>query len=346
MNYGKRAEIAKKRKRRVQAAVGAAVAVAVAGLVVFSCFVPPETWKYRVSKPKTTKRQEGECRLHFLDVGQGDSILIELPDGKTMLVDGGDADPAHTTYILRYIYSLGIKTLDYLVATHSDADHTGGLDKVTEIVGASTVYLPYVTYTAGKEYDEFIAAVEEKGCETEISERGISLSSDTGEYPYTLWFLSPHGVDNPAGEYAKANDKNGDTAEAINDTSAVIWLDYSGSSALLCGDITSEEEKSLLNEAEEGLLRFGEKNFSFGGTEILKVAHHGSKSSSSAEFLATLGVRDAVICVGEENAYGHPAKETCERLVAAGAEIWRTDEDGTIVVTMKTDGKYEIRASK
>ena len=148
MNYGKRAEIAKKRKRRVQAAVGAAVAVAVAGLVVFSCFVPPETWKYRVSKPKTTKRREGECRLHFLDVGQGDSTLIELPDGKTMLVDGGDADPAHTTYILRYIYSLGIKTLDYLVATHSDADHTGGLDKVTEIVGASTVYLPYVTYTA------------------------------------------------------------------------------------------------------------------------------------------------------------------------------------------------------
>lgn len=344
MNYREKSAIENRRKRHIKLVVFLVLAVLLTILVIFSCFVPPATWKYRVAQPKTTKRKDGECRLHFLDVGQGDCILVELPDGKTMLVDGGDSSSTHTRYILRYIYSLGIETLDYLVATHSDADHVGGLSEIVDIMGAKTVYLPLVEYSAGIAYEEFAAAVQAKGYKTEISQRGISLSVQEGNYPYTLCFLSPHRADNPAGEYQKA--KEDATSTAINDTSAVILLDYFGSTALLCGDITSDVEETLVKEAAVGLLSFGDETFTLESTEILKVAHHGSSNSSSTEFLNALGVKDAIISVGEENLYGHPTQQTLDNLALIEANIWRTDIDSTIVATLKKDGTYEITSGK
>lgn len=343
MSYRAEEAARKRTTRRVKIVLCVVLSVLLVGLSVFSCFYPPSTWKYYVALPHTEKRVDGECRLHFLDVGQGDGVLIELPDGKTMLVDGGDTAEEHTAYIIRYIHSLGIDRLNYLVATHPDTDHTGGLSKIVEVVGTEIAYVPAVEESENAAYAEFLSALKEAGSAVIVSERGLSLSVQTGETPYTLWFLSPYGADNPAGEYAEAEKENASSA-SLNDISAVIWIDYFGSSALLCGDITAEKEADLLRDATAGLITFGEKTFTFSGTEILKVSHHGSKYSSSAVFLNALGVKDAVISVGADNSYSHPAEETCQRLTSAGAEIWRTDEHGTVVATLRKNGTYKMQS--
>lgn len=342
MNYSeKKAQQQRKNKKR-RRIFGAVAALLIIALVVFSFFVPPATWKYYVALPKTTQRLEGECRIHFLSVGQGDCTLCEFPDGKNMLIDGGDGAKEHTAYILRYLNSLGVKTIDYLVATHPDADHTGGLDEVVKQKNVEKVFLPKITVETGTQFSEFTAAVKEKGCKTSFSARNVSLSVAEGEYPYELLFLSPLSPDTPGGEYEKANGKNADDT-AYNDCSAVIRLDYFGTGALFCGDITAEKEREILLAFETGLIKCNGKTLSISSTEILKVAHHGSSGSSSEEFLRKIGVRDAVISVGANNLYNHPHPETCERLSRVGAEIYRTDENGTVVATLRPDGTYSIR---
>lgn len=333
----------RERKEKIRRRIfGATAAFLITAFVVFSFFVPPATWKYYVALPQTTDRKEGECRVHFLSVGQGDCTLLEFPDGKTMLIDGGDGAEEHTAYILRYLNSLGIKTLDYLVATHPDGDHTGGLDEIIKIKKVKEAYLPKITAEAGAQFNEFIAAVKDKGCKTVFSARGVSLSDTNGEYPYEVDFLSPLSPDTPGSEYEKANGKNADDA-SFNDCSAVIRLDYFGSGALFLGDITAEKESDILFAAEAGLIKCGGATVSLADTEILKVAHHGSSGSSGEEFLRKIGVRDAIISVGAGNPYSHPNSETLARLRRAGAQIYRTDENGTVVATLRPDGTYSIK---
>ena len=117
----------------------------VIAIAAVSFIFPPDTWKYRVAKPKIGTRENGDARVHFLSVGQGDCSVIELPDGKTMVIDGGDGAEGHTRYILRYLYALGVEKPDYLVATHTDGDHTGGLAKIVSVKGAGEIFMPYVT---------------------------------------------------------------------------------------------------------------------------------------------------------------------------------------------------------
>lgn len=342
MNYsGERAQKERKDKKR-RRTIGIVAACAVAAFVIFSFFVPPVTWKYYVALPQVEKRAEGECRVHFLSVGQGDCTLLEFPDGKTMLIDGGDGAEEHTAYILRYLNALGINAIDYLVATHPDGDHTGGLDEVIKVKDVGEVYLPKITAATGTQFNEFTAAVAEKGCKTVFSRRGVSLSQREGNYPYEVCFLSPLSPDTPGGEYQKANGKNADDT-AFNDCSAVIRLDYYGSSALFCGDITAEKESGILRDAEAGLIVCGGTTVSLEETEILKVAHHGSSGSSGEEFLRKIGVRDAVISVGANNRYSHPHTETCARIRRVGAAIYRTDENGSIVATLRPDGTYSVK---
>ena len=342
MNYSEKTAQQQRKNRKRRRIFGAAAALLIFSFVVFSFFVPPATWKYYVALPETVKRNEGECRVHFLSVGQGDCTLCEFPDGKTMLIDGGDGAEEHTAYILRYLNSLGIKTIDYLVATHSDGDHTGGLDEVVKIKNVGMVYLPKITVETGAQFTEFTAAVKEKGVIARFSERGVCLCVSEGEYPYEVDFLSPLSPDTPGGEYEKANSKNADDS-AFNDCSAVIRLEYFGSTALFCGDITCKKESEIVRDAEAGLIKCGGKTVSLADTEILKVAHHGSSGSSGEVFLQKLGVRDAVISVGANNLYNHPHTETCARLRRVGAAIYRTDENGTVVASLRPDGTYSIR---
>ena len=291
-------------------------------LLIFSFFYPPESWKYYFSLPKIESRNEEEMRVHYIDVGQGDCIFIELPDGKTMLVDGGGTGAATEKTVLRYLNALNIDTIDYLVVTHSDSDHCGAIAEVARMKTILNAYLPTTYDLKSGAYAEAYAALSQSECKLLESNRTVDLSQD-GETPYTLSFLYP---------YSKK------MTEGDNEGSAVFWLDYMGISFLFMGDAPTEVEEVLLRDEKFGF--FDNRGMELSSTEILKVGHHGSAQSSSLKFLSYLNVESAVISCGKDNSYGHPADTVMERLQLLNTDIYRTDEDGHIICTVTKDGTY------
>lgn len=340
MSYGKAKEEADRKRRKIIYILFAVALFLAAGLCVFSAFYPASTWKYYVKLPKLSKRAEGELRIHFLDVGQGDCTLLELPDGRSLIIDGGDGSETHTAAILRYMNALKIKRPDFMLLTHPDSDHSGGMDRILEVKGADTVYIPGIEFpNVNAEYAAFRASLSKSDSRSVVSRRYLQILSSDERYPYALTFLAPYREDNPDGIYNKIN--GGDYTEAdLNDSSAVVWLDYSGTSALFCGDATSKAEGEILRDYRLGF--FDGYGVKLDSTEILKVSHHGSRYSTNEEFADFLGVKTAVISCGRENPYGHPASEVCDNLTGAGAKIYRTDMSGNVVIAIASDGSYRV----
>ncbi len=302
-------------------------AVILAVGVVFSCIVPPEGWKYYVGKPKLSKRKTGELRIHYIDVGQGDCTLIELPDGKTVLIDGGEDSGKVKKQVLRYLNALKIGRIDHLVVTHTDGDHCGSLEEVFAYKKILNAYLPPSFEASNIEYAEMYEALVKEKCRQYTTSRSIDLSGK-GEMPYTLRFLYPYAEE----------------TGAQTDGSSVLWLEYNGVSAIFCGDAAFSTEEALVREDKLGLLE--PLGVSLDDTNILKVAHHGSASSTSKEWLEYLGAETAVISCGAENAYGHPSGEVLQRLNSVGTQIYRTDMQGNILITLRKEGTYTVKAEK
>ena len=340
MSYRESREKVKgKIKRLKRIGITILVFVLIAGLI-FSWFYPPWVWKYYVRMPDISKRGRGELRLHFLDVGQGDCTILEFPDGKTMLIDGGDGTEAHTSAILRYVNALGIARLDFVLLTHPDSDHCGGLSRILKTKKIGLVYRPDIgDFTLNGEYAEFYAALKEEEISSEFSRRYLQIVSDSADYPYSLTFLSPYRSGTKGSPYDEIN-AGATSDELINDSSAVVWLDYFGTSALLCGDATTNVEEILMRD--DGVDVFADYRVALRSTEILKVGHHGSRYSTSEKFVEYLGVRDAVISCGRNNVYGHPSESVCDVLAASGAEISRTDQHGNVMITVSVGGEYRV----
>ncbi|MBQ8885424.1 MAG: MBL fold metallo-hydrolase [Clostridia bacterium] len=333
--------------KRTAGIVLAAVLFLLAGLCVFACIYPAETWKYYFSNPKIEKRNQGELRIHFIDVGQGDCTLLELPDGRSMIIDGGNGSQKTELAVMRYLNALGIDKPDFVLLTHPDSDHAGSLDALLKHKGAKVVYLPKIEdRSINAEYAEFCARVEKSGAEKRVSHAGEVISSQSAEYPYTLLFLSPKTSDNPDCEYNAVNDGEYDETD-VNDCSAVVWLDYFGVSALFTGDAGKSVEEKLLAQAALGVLKYpNAPAFELSSTEILKVAHHGSADSTGLAFFGYLNVKTAVISCGKGNAYGHPHADTLKNLERYGASVCRTDVSGSVMITVSPDGKYNVTTQK
>ena len=236
----------------------------------------------------------------FIDVGQGDSCWLHLPNGDDVLVDGGkpQAGPA----VVAYLNEHGVADIELMVATHGDADHIGGLIDVLASMPVAEAWLDSQTCTTAM-CQEFYQALADNGVVTATVRMGESYS----------WGEVAALVLNPSEPlYA---DKN--------ENSVVLRVSYGSVDFLLTGDAETGAENRMLNS---GLPL---------EAEILKVAHHGSSSSSSPAFLSAVSPEVAVISVGP-NPYGHPTEQTLARLQAVGATIYRTDHHGTIVIT--TDG--------
>ena len=294
----------------------------VAGLCVFSAFVPPKTWKYYVAKPKLDERGDGELRIHFIDVGQGDATLIELPDGKVALLDGGDTYETTATAILRYLNALDIDVIDYLFVSHTDSDHCGSLATVLQHKTILNAYLPAANLKyVSTAYAEFYETMLEEECHYEYAMRGLTLKAETAAY--TLSFVYPYSIE------AEANMQSDGT------DSSVLWLDYKGVNALFMADADMDVEEKLMRDDRLGALR----DIDLTDTEILKVGHHGSKYSTSLPFLQYCGIEWGVISCGKNNPYGHPTQEVLSALSTAGVQYARTDLDGSVVFTIDANGK-------
>ena len=239
-------------------------------------------------------------RVHFLDVGQGDSIFIELTDGKSMLIDASTAE--YGEGIADYIKDNGYSKIDYLVATHPHADHIGGMQDVVEQLEIGEIYMPKASSTT-KIYKNLLKAIKAKGNKINTAKAGNTIYSD-----------SSLGIDILA--------PNSDSYEEINDYSVVIKLVYGSKSFLFTGDAEKLSENEITADVS---------------ADVLKVGHHGSSTSSSDKFIKRVNPEYAVISCGEGNSYGHPHKETIKTLNKYDVEIFRTDTMGTIIA--QTDGE-------
>ena len=328
MGYRELKKIADDKMKRVKRICLAVFVALTLVLLVFSSFYPPESWKYYFHCPDVGYRQNGEMRVHFIDVGQGDCILIELPDGKIMLVDGGDRGAKTEKTVLRYLNALKIDVIDYLLITHAANDHCGAIGEVVRMKKVLNAYLPASYDITSGSYAEAYVELSRGNCQLLESNRTIRLSQ-SGKFPYTLSFLYPY-TENEEGEE--------------NENSAVFWLDYQGVSFLFTGDAPKEVEETLLRDDGLGLLEGSGAQLS--STEILKVSHHGSAGASSLEFLSYLNLQTAVISCGKDNAYGHPNELVLEKLNLLGVDVYRTDESGHILVTVSQDGQYVMKTVK
>lgn len=335
MGYQREKEKADRKWRKFKIIVFTIALIAIVGFSVFSIFAPPSSWRYRVNTPKISKRVEGEMRLHFLNVGQGDCTLIELPDGKTMLIDTGDGRESTAKTILRYLNALKIERIDYFVITHPDIDHCGAADEIVKNKEVVSAYLPAVYPDVNKEYLQAYESLLQEGCKMVFSSMKEKLSFLEGETAYTLCFLYPYSLD--------TTEENWGTIEN-NMQSSILWLDYHGVSALFTGDAPMDLEEELLSRNELDV--FTKMGVDLSSTEILKVAHHGSNQSTSLDLLELLHAQTAIISCGKNNVYGHPSQEVLDNLGRVGAQAFRTDLDGNVMITVSKDGRYVVQCEK
>lgn len=257
-----------------------------------------------VSVAPTVFKSTGNLKVHFIDVGQGDSILVQTPRGKAVLVDAGKKEDGKK--VIDYIKSLGIQKLEALVYTYPADDHIGGMIDVANAFDITAAYMPR-KMTKSPIQKEFL---------------NMDKIKNTTRYetaPGTKVFIE--GENNLSLDVVAPNDYSNDN---LKDYSAVIKLTYGDTSFLLTGDATSVSEKLMLSREYD--LR----------STVLKVANHGSNESTTYEFLNAVAPKYAVISVGKGNADGNPSKEVLDRLNTAAVKTYRTDEAGTVVAT--TDG--------
>jgi len=240
-------------------------------------------------------------QITFMDVGQGDSILIQSGDS-TMLIDAGPTSASDE--IISELEKNNIKKIDILIGTHPHEDHIGSLDTVIQKFDIGRIYMPQAVATT-KAYEDVITAVKNKGLVINKPVAGTSLEFGDAE----CVFLAP----------------NNSTYEDLNNYSIVIKLVYGETSFIFTGDAEALSEKEML-----------EKGYDL-KADVLKVGHHGSSTSTAKDFLESVDPVYAVIMCGKDNSYGHPHRETMEKLKEKGIIVYRTDECGTIVCS--SDGE-------
>jgi competence protein ComEC len=278
-----------------------------------------------VLHPFSASTPDGRLRVDFLDVGQGDAALLTMPDGTTLLVDGGgkpnffkassedqpesdrEVRSIGETVVSEHLWWRGLDHVDYVLATHADADHIDGLN---DVIRNFSVRSALVGRTPAKdpEYWKFAQTLMANNTHVETIEAGDHLQFGS----VTLDVLWPYSTNDP-------------DASSANNDSVVLELKFGQNTILFTGDIEKQAEAEIV-AANTGL-----------HADIVKVPHHGSRSSSTEQFVNTTSPKYAIISVGRRSMFGHPHREVVERWTAAGARVLTTGNCGMISVTM--DGK-------
>ena len=233
-------------------------------------------------------------RVNYIDVGQGDSIFIQLPNNETMLIDAGEAYKSDN--VINYLNDLGITKIDYVVGTHPHTDHIGGLEEVINTFDIGSIYMPRASSTS-KTYEDLLTTISNKGLKIKTAKSGVVVLDDDN---LKLEFIAP----------------NSDSYSELNNYSAVLKLTYLDNTFLFMGDAETLSENEVTCDVD---------------ADVIKVGHHGSDSSSGIEFVKKVSPEYAIIMVGEGNSYNHPYQSIIDRYESVGAKVLRTDLDGNIV---------------
>ena len=233
-------------------------------------------------------------RVNYIDVGQGDSIFIQLPNKETMLIDAGEAYEADN--VINYLNNLGIKKIDYVVGTHPHTDHIGGLEDIINTFDIGSIYMPKASSNS-KTFEDLLTTISNKGLKVKTAKSGVVVLSEDN---LKLELIAP----------------NSDNYSNLNNYSAVLKLTYLDNTFLFMGDAETLSEDEITSDVD---------------ADVIKVGHHGSDSSSSVEFVKKVSPEYAIIMVGEGNSYNHPYQSIIDRYESVGAKVLRTDLDGNIV---------------
>jgi competence protein ComEC len=245
--------------------------------------------------------EDGQLKVIFLDVGQGNAQLIVTPSGKTMLIDGGNNGKEKVMF--NYMKQYNVKKIDVVVGSHPDADHIGTLPELIDAMDIGAVYLPKASSNT-KTYEALLTSIKKKGLKIKTAKSGVTIELDE---KIKVEMVAPAG-----------------TYEDNNDMSAVVKVTYGQETFLFPGDAEYNSEQDMIKSGADL------------SSTVLAVGHHGSNSSSSVGFLKKVNPQYAVVQVGSDNNYGHPTEKTLKKLEDRKIKIFRTDKNGTIIFS--TDG--------
>lgn len=344
-------------------AIAVVVLVVVAAVLIFR-FGFPAQWNKFIAifmPPSVDGNPEGDLAVHFLDVGQGDCIIIELPDGKKAIMDAGGNEASTTqndceTKIVQSIDELKIKTFDYMFLSHSDKDHVEFMVTVLEKYDVKQIYRPAFNSTLERDlninpqygtietiiYNDFVKAVKEE------EKQGASVEFNLGKkqidgvgYKFDIfgvseeWYLKD-----------KVGDEKNIDAKERNKVSPMVLLSYNAEEDVRRIMFTGDAEGKGGNNGESLFLNGYKDNIDI---DLLKIGHHGSESSASNEFLQRLDPEYAVISVGTQGEHGHPRKECLDRLATyndgkgqLGIEVYMTKDYGDIIFRVNKQGKMSF----
>lgn len=247
---------------------------------------------------------EGTLRVHYIDVGQGDCALIQTPDRKNILIDAGN--PENYEAINAYLKAQKVEKLDVMMVTHPHSDHMGSAEKILKNYVVDRVYLPKVAHNT-QLFQNFMKALDEKGLKANAAHAGIEIPAGSA---VTIELFSP---------------TEGKTYNELNDYSPITRITYGETSFLFTGDGENEDEQDAIAQAGLKLK-----------SDVLKVGHHGSDTSTGDLFLSIVNPQYAVISVGKDNSYGHPSETTLDKL--KNKTVFRTDQEGNVVAISDGQG--------
>ena len=245
---------------------------------------------------------ESFLKVHVIDVGQADSIFIELPNQETMLIDAGNN--SDDDIVVDYIKNLKYDKIDYVIGTHPHEDHIGGLDTVINTFNIQNIYMPKVQHDT-KTFKDVLLAVQNKNLKIKTAKAGVNIINSN---ELKIDIIAPVNSD----------------YDSLNNYSAVVKITYKDRSFLFMGDAEKLSEEEITANVK---------------ADVIKIGHHGSKSSTSNKFLSKVSPSFAFITVGKDNDYGHPHDEVINLLNKSSIKVYRTDISGTIII--KSDG-YNI----
>lgn len=255
----------------------------------------------------TDKVENNLIKIHYIDVGQGDSIFIELPNKKTMLIDAGESSKGKI--VSSYISNLGYYKIDYIVGTHPHTDHIGGLAHIINSFDIGNIYMPKAVSTS-KTYENLLNTISQKGLKITTARAGVNIVSESN---LNINIVAPNR------EYSD-----------LNNSSTVVKITYGNRKFLFMGDAETKSENDIISDVS---------------ADVIKVGHHGSDTSSGQSFVNKVNPKYAIIMVGNNNQYNHPYQIIIDRWINSGAKVYRTDINGNIIVI--SDGNsLDINSSR